>query len=178
MQNSQSQPEKVLVTTHPLVFTQKISIAIALASGVIFIPSFIHQQFITGPVINALLLIASVLLSPVEAMFLGLIPSTVALSRGLLPVALAAMVPFIMISNSLYIVLFQRLYKKTIVGAVVLASLVKFLFLFTLSNKILASLLPASFISKVTAMMSWPQLATALVGGLIAYLLLKIIKRL
>ena len=87
--------------------------------------------------------------------------------------ALAVMVPFIMISNSLYILVFDRLYKKNKLGAIVAASALKFFFLFTISHKILAVLLPAKLVPKVILMMSWPQLITALAGGLIAHLVIK-----
>ncbi len=169
--NKTSSQPKVLSLAWSL--TKKIGIAMSLLAVIIFLPSIIHQQFITGPLVNASLLLASFLLGPSAAIFLGLIPSTVALARGLLPMALAAMVPFIMISNSLYILVFDRLYKRTNLGAIAAASVLKFFFLFTISHKILAVLLPAKLVPKIILMMSWPQLATALAGGLIAHLVIR-----
>ena len=55
---------------------------------------------------NAVLIIAAVLLSPFEAVLIGLVPSAVALSSGLLPLALAPMVPFIMIGNAILVGVF------------------------------------------------------------------------
>lgn len=169
--NQRSLQPKVLSLTWPLA--KKTSIALSLLATIVFLPSIIHQQFITGPLVNASLLLASFLLGPSTAMLLGLIPSTVALARGLLPMALAAMVPFIMISNSLYILVFDHCYKRTKLGAIAAASLLKFFFLFTISHKILAVLLPAKLVPKVILMMSWPQLITALAGGLIAHLIIR-----
>ncbi len=132
------------------------------------VPVFLHSQWITGPLVNAALLIAAVLVGPADAIMLGLIPSTVALSSGLLPLPLAPMIPFIMIGNGLYIILFLKAEKFSRMGAVIMASLGKFLFLFVTSKFILSALLSSPLAEKVSIMMSWPQLMTALIGGVIA----------
>ena len=139
----------------------------------IFLPSLINQQAITGPLINAILLIAAVQLGLSSAITIGLIPSVVALSRGLLPLALAPVVPFIMLSNALYVILFAQFKNTSFSLAVLLAAVSKFVLLYAVSQGLLASLLPQQFLSSASQMMSWPQLITALVGGLIAYLFLK-----
>lgn len=139
----------------------------------IFLPSLIHQQAITGPLINAILLIATVKLSTSSAITIGLIPSVVALSRGLLPLALAPVVPFIMLANALYVVLFSKVKERTFTGAVVLAATGKFALLYFVSQLLLANLLPQKFLTPASQMMSWPQLVTALAGGLIAAIVLK-----
>lgn len=138
----------------------------------IFLPSFIHQQGITGPLINAFLLLAAVRLGKSSAITLGLIPSVVALSRGLLPVALAPIVPFIMLANCLFVLVFSAIYKKSFPLAVLSAATVKFLLLHTVSQILLANLLPGKFVTVASHMMSWPQLVTALAGGVIAWVIL------
>lgn len=139
----------------------------------VFLPSIIHQQAITGPLINAILLLATVTLGTSAALTIGLIPSVVALSRGLLPAVLAPVVPFIMLANAVYVLVFYSLQRKNYVGAVVTASLSKFGLLYLVSQHLLATLLPQQFLSKAAAMMSWPQLVTALTGGVIAWVVLK-----
>jgi hypothetical protein len=143
----------------------------------IFLPSLIHQQAITGPLINAILLLTTSLAGSSAAMMTGLIPSVVALSRGLLPVVLAPIVPFIMIANALYVTVFAQLKEKSFVGAVAAASVLKFGFLHLVSQVLLAQLLPGKFLTAASAMMSWPQLVTALVGGLIAWVALQAINQ-
>lgn len=138
----------------------------------LFLPSVIHQQAITGPIINAVLLLSSLLLGPSTAMMIGLIPSVVALSRGLLPAPLAPVVPFIMISNALYIFVFSQLKEKSFAGAVAAASIIKFSLLHFVSQFLLASLLPSKFLTPAANMMSWPQLVTALAGGFIAWVII------
>lgn len=146
--------------------------ALTFLSIALFLPSVIHQQAITGPIINAVLLLSSLLLGPSTAMMIGLIPSVVALSRGLLPAPLAPVVPFIMISNALYIFVFSQLKAKNFATAVVAASIIKFSLLHFVSQFLLASLLPSKFLTPAANMMSWPQLVTALAGGFIAWVII------
>ena len=108
-----------------------------------------------------------------SAMTIGLIPSVVALSRGLLPVVLAPIVPFIMLSNALFVLVFSSLRQKSFSLAVIGAAVSKYALLHLTSQHLLATLLPQQFVSKAAMMMSWPQLATALLGGVIAFALLK-----
>jgi hypothetical protein len=157
-----------LIDIQTLIFT-------FLLSAAIFLPSIIHQQVITGPLVNAILLIAVMILNPSSALMVGLIPSVVALSRGLLPLALAPMIPFIMLGNSIYIFTFSKLYKKSFVLAVIAAASFKFGLLHGVSQWILPSLLPNKLLTKASLMMSWPQLVTALAGGFIAWLMVRVI---
>ena len=143
----------------------------------IFLPSLIHQQAITGPLINAILLLITSLAGPSAAIMTGLVPSVIALSRGLLPVALAPVVPFIMIANAVYVVVFAQLKEKNFAGAVAAASISKFVLLHLVSQVLLAQLLPGKFLTVASKMMSWPQLVTALVGGLIAWVALQAINQ-
>lgn len=132
-------------------------------------PLFLHTQWFTGPLVNAVLLLCFLFVGRSEAIFLGLVPSTIALSTGILPAPLAPMVPFIMVSNALYVLTFSLLYKKNFLFAVGVASVLKFLFLVTVSTFLLKNLLADGLFQKVVMMMSWPQLITALIGGVIAY---------
>jgi len=141
------------------------------------VPAFIHSQWITGPMVNAILLISAVLIGPMEAVFLGLMPSTVALAAGLLPLPLAPMVPFIMIGNAILIAVFHYSYKKNIYASIGAAALLKFAFLHFSVVLIMSKLLNSAFTAKLAVMMSWPQLFTAVIGGVIAYMFLKAINK-
>jgi len=87
------------------------------------------------------------------------------------------MVPFIMISNVLLVLVFNFLQKRNYWLAVVSASLLKFIFLFSTSSVVIGLLIKKEIVAKVAAMMSWPQLLTALMGGIIAWLVIKTIKK-
>ncbi len=140
-------------------------------------PLFTHFQFITGSLVNAVLFTAAMTLGPLEAVMIGLVPSTVALASGTLPLPLAPMVPFIIISNAVLISVFHITKKAGVLPAIVTASIVKFLFLSVMAKMILDTLLASELASKLGMMLSWPQLATALIGGVLAYILNKKITR-
>lgn len=169
MTNDQSQTQ---VLAKDLSFTQNLVVFSSLLGLTFVVPALIHNQAVTGPIVNAILLVAASAVSPSSAMLIGILPSTVALSRGLLPLALAPMVPFIILSNALYIYLFSQLKNKGFGLGVVTASMAKFSLLFGASQLVLQKLLPLKLATKVSQMMSWPQLATALIGGFLAWIVL------
>ncbi|TSD05139.1 MAG: [Fe] hydrogenase subunit HymD [Parcubacteria group bacterium Athens0714_12] len=111
-----------------------------------------------------------------NAILIGLIPSLIALSTGLLPPVLAPMIPFIMAGNTILILTFSYLKEKNFWLGVISASFLKFIFLFSASSIVINLLLKKEIAAKVALMMSWPQLLTALSGGLLAYLFLKFFK--
>lgn len=169
MTKNQSQSQ---VLAKDLSFTQSLIIFSSLLGLTFIVPALIHNQAVTGPIVNAILLIAASIVSPSSAMLIGMLPSTVALSRGLLPLALAPMIPFIILGNALYIYLFSQLKNKSFGLGVAVASVAKFSLLFGASQLVLQNLLPLKLATKVTQMMSWSQLATALIGGFLAWIVL------
>ena len=145
--------------------------------GVATLAPMLGNQAITGPIVNAVLFLSVVFLGPQGAILVGLMPSLIALSIGTLPVILAPMVPFIITGNVILILVFSYLGKKNYWLGVISASFLKFIFLAATSSVVIDLLLKKEIAQKVAIMMSWPQLLTALAGGLIAYLFLKSIKR-
>lgn len=156
---------------------------VALAGVAIFLPFVLHAQLITGPIINAIFVLALFLLGIRSAMVIALVPSLMALSGGLLPAVLAPAVPFIMIGNVIFIIAIDFFYNRTqnkAVGywfGVVSGSALKFAFLFLSVTWIQDLLIKQSLATKVAQMMSWPQFATAVVGGGLAWAILKGLKK-
>jgi len=138
--------------------------------GVATIIPLFHQQMITGPFVNATLFVATILFGTQMGIFVGLIPSVIALSVGTLPSVLAPMVPYIMISNAILILTFDFLKDKNYWLAVALASFLKFLFLFATSSIVIGLLMKKELAESVAMMMSWPQFLTALAGGMVAWI--------
>ena len=136
-----------------------------------------HNQFITGPIVNATLLVAVALLGMRDGILIGLIPSSIALATGLLPPVLAPMIPFIIVGNAILVVTFGYLRNKNYWLGLVSASILKFAFLFGTSSIVINLLANQKVAANVAVMMSWPQLVTALAGGLIAYGFLRSIKK-
>lgn len=153
---------------------RKLQLTLLFSFLIFLIPAFVHQQFLTGPIINALLILSFLYLGRSKALFLALIPSTVALSRGLLPLPLAPMVPFIMISNCIYLLTFAQLRTESQTKnflAILLSALIKAAFLFIISKLLMENILAAPLSLKITSMMTWPQLWTAALGGVLALLI-------
>ena len=136
--------------------------------GIATIVPLFHQQMITGPIVNATLFVVTIILGTQMGILVGLIPSAIALSVGTLPAPLAPMVPYIMISNAILILTFGYLKDRNYWLAVGVASFLKFLFLFSTSSIVIDLLMKKELADGVALMMNWPQLLTALVGGILA----------
>jgi len=138
-----------------------------------------HSQWVTGPIVNAALILAVYLVGIRGALLVGLLPSTIALGAGLLPAVLAPMIPFIIISNTLLVLMidwFKHRENSNYWPGLVFAAGVKYLFLFTTSGLVINLLLKQSLAAKVAQLMSWPQFFTALIGGSLAWIILKLLK--
>jgi len=133
-----------------------------------------NNQFITGTIVNASLLMAVIMLGMRGAMLLSVLPSLVSLLFGLLPIVMAPMVPFIIIGNISLVYIFDLLRKRNFFLGLIPAALVKFSFLFLISNFLISFFIKQSVAQKIAIMMSWPQLITALMGGIVAYILFNI----
>ena len=146
-----------------------------LASMAIFLPYLIHIQWITGPIVNAILILTLLMFGFRNAIAIAVVPSLMALSGGLLPAILAPVVPFIMIGNMILILCVDWFYNnfedktKGYWTGVLVGAALKFLFLFASVNIISGLLIKQELAIKVVQMMSWPQLYTAVIGGVIAW---------
>lgn len=165
---------KSLVLKKEFITTAQFVSLVALAT---LAPLTGHQQWLTGPIVNSTLFISAALLGSQAAILVGLIPSLIALSAGLLPAVLAPMVPFIMMGNIILILVFDYLRKRNYWLGMISASFLKFIFLAGTSSLVIDLLLKKEVAQKVALMMNWPQLLTALAGGIIAYLFLKSIRK-
>lgn len=163
--------EKIIVSTKSS--RNKIIFSILLLLIIAIVPVLVHTQWFTGPLVNAILLLTCIFVGPMEAVIFGLVPSLVAFSTGLLPFPLAPMIPFIMVANAIYVAIFYYIYKNNFLLAVLISSFVKFLFLHLTVSFLMGNFLEEKFLQKLALMMSWPQLATALFGGVIAYFIFK-----
>jgi hypothetical protein len=149
---------------------------VAFLAPMIIFPLF-HSQFMAGPMVNAVLFVMPFFLSLRDCMVMAMFPSLVALSVGLLPAVSAPFLPYIIVSNWLLLFVFDKLRQKGYWLGAIISSLAKFLFLYGASF-ILTSYFVAGPQAKLVAnMFSLPQLYTALLGAVIAYTFLKIIRR-
>ncbi|MFC1640696.1 iron hydrogenase [Patescibacteria group bacterium] len=158
------------------VETAEIAEFLALAGIAVLVP-MLGNQFITGPFVNATLFIAVILLGMRYAIVLALVPSLIALGVGILPFILAPMVPIIMLSNLILVFSFNKLWEKNYWLGVGVASILKTGFLYLMSLLIIEYFITSPQASKFALLFSWPQLLTALAGGVLAYAVLKFLKR-
>jgi hypothetical protein len=139
-------------------------------------PLLLHQQWITGPIVNALLVATTLRIGAKQALLLAVIPSAAALAAGTLPMILAPTIPVIIIGNILLISGVQILKTKPFFG-ILTGAIVKFIWLTIASQWIVQFFLPEAILGKVTVMLSWPQLATALIGGFFVIGVINILKQ-
>ncbi|MBM3256401.1 MAG: hypothetical protein FJZ04_02960 [Candidatus Moranbacteria bacterium] len=135
--------------------------------AVVFPAIFAHapqNQFIVGPIVNAVLFWVALRVGITNALFIAVIPSLIALFRGLLPPTSAPVVPFIILGNCAMILAFSFLKSRIWLG-VFAGSTIKTLVIFLPVWLFLNSSPPVTF------MMSWPQLVTAIVGGFVVIIL-------
>ncbi len=150
----------------------KALFTIFVFASVFLLPFYIHNQLVTGSLVNAGLLVASFVLGVPTALLLSFAPSVIALLRGLLPVSFAPIVPFIIASNIFYVLIFQLFPKKKILGGVA-GSVVKFVFLYTIGQALFSHIIVPNLLQKASLMVGWFQLITSLIGAGIAVMIEK-----
>lgn len=151
---------------------------IALLSIVLIVPHYVHNQFVTGSIVNAVLFLAVVELGVGNAIMIGLLPSVVALISGLLPLPLAPMVPFIMISNAIMMLSFANLRKINYWAGILGGTLFKYAFLFLTSTIVVNLITNEKIATKASStMMAYPQIITAIIGGVIAFGIFKVFRK-
>lgn len=156
-------------------------LALAIAFQIIgrFAPGL--SQYVVGPGINAVLLMAAFACGTGWGIAIGVLTPITAWLVGQLAQALAPFIPFIIIGNVIFILFFGILknYKKwgIYVGWIV-GAIGKFLFLYIAATRLInvfSIQLPSKIVKVLAVSMGTPQLITALVGGFIAIIIIKTI---
>ena len=155
----------------------KLALTVGLLIAGVAIPQMGLPQAITGPLVNALLLITVETAGIGAAVLVGLTTPLSALAHGVLPLPLLVMIPFIGIANAVLSTAYSALKAKSKWLALIAGAVLKFAWLFGVTAWLTANppklvvggaaqavKLPLTLVT----MMQWLQLATALAGGLIA----------
>ncbi|HQB84978.1 MAG: hypothetical protein BWY34_00085 [Parcubacteria group bacterium ADurb.Bin247] len=140
---------------------------LTLFFAVVLFAPLIGNQLITGTIVNATLFVAVATIGLRAGFVLSIIPSIIAVVTGLLPIILAPIIPYIIVSNIILVVVFDKIKNK--VFGILLASLSKFTFLFIISHFVVTFLVKSDLLS---IMFGWTQLLTAIMGGCLAYIIL------
>lgn len=131
-------------------------------------------QLVTGSIVNATLLVTAAVLGPRAAISVGILPSLFAVMSGQLPPGLVPLVPLILVGNTLLVAVFHAVRPRGWWVGVVAASVVKFCWLLGMTSLLVLTtgLLPGPTAVLALGVMGWPQLVTALSGGVIAFAVL------
>lgn len=132
---------------------------------------FVKNQFVVGSIINAALFLSTAMIGLRYAILLCFIPSLIASFIGILSLSLLPLIAFIMLANIILVLTFNFLKENSYIKAMVIASLLKCLFLILV---VIVALEMCDFSSMLLAVLTWPQVITALLGSLIASSILKI----
>ncbi|MBC9785698.1 ECF transporter S component [Heliobacterium chlorum] len=129
----------------------------------------IKVQWIAGPAVNALLIIATGYNGLLGGILLGSLTPVLAFLIGIMP--LAIVLPVIAVGNILFCTVFYTLRKKSDWLGLAAGALLKFSFMALAVNYVI-QVRPA-----VANALSLPQLFTAITGGFVGIVLLRYLKR-
>lgn len=141
------------------------------------------SQFFVGTAINCILLVATQISSLGWGITIGMMTPLFAWLLGQLNPAFAPFIPFIIIGNLIYIIIFWYFKRYKRIGAIVgiiIGALFKYLFLYISASKLIGLLnlsIPPKLVSKLVVAMGVPQLITAVIGGFIAIIILKVLSK-
>lgn len=141
-------------------------------------------QYVTGSCVNAVLAVAALVAGIQSAAVVSLVSPFAALFLKIAPLPLP-IVPAVALGNLVYVAILWVILKKhkliSVRGIVawIVAAVCKFLTLYLVVVKLLCNLLTLKpqQVTMFTAMFSWPQLVTALVGGGAALLVAVAVRR-
>ena len=165
--------------------TTKVAGILLLLTLAVAIPGLGLPQTITGPLVNALLIITVETLGVGPALWVGVAPSVVAWGSGVLPAPLLVMIPFIVGGNAVFAATHGVLRPVNYWLGVAIGAVLKCAWLWLavtivtvrpFSVQIDGAMRPVSIPPAMVSMMTWPQMATALTGGAVAFGVLKALK--
>ncbi|MEG1528603.1 MAG: ECF transporter S component [Clostridia bacterium] len=167
----------------------RIAIMMALTVLMQFVTGFAKIQLLTGSFVNLFLFLSVMLTGLVGGLCVGVVTPFIALAFGLNPNIL--LVPFIALANGIMTATFALVCKllkvesreigwqiAIVALAIVLGATLKFLFMYFVCVKLIFPLFMADKMLKaVSVAFGVTQLFTALIGGLVATMLVYPLKR-
>ena len=133
-----------------------------------FIPlSPLGSNFIIGSLVNASLATASVMVGMWGGIIISVAAPVIAFMQQ--HIAFVWLVPIVAGGNAALVLLYGWWYRKNKWTGIALSSVVKFVLLFAMVKTAVSVLVvPPPAAAMLTLMFSWPQLVTAVIGGIIA----------
>jgi hypothetical protein len=161
--------------------TQYIARLVIFISLTIALEHLGLPQPITGPIVNLMLILTTLILNWFGGIILGCFTPVVAVLRGQLPAILIPMVPFIILGNAILVSTFSLVracsakrgaspLSAAYWTGIVIAAALKCSFLYVAARLILPVIVGRELPAQYLAMMAAPQFFTALLGGSLALL--------
>lgn len=141
----------------------------------------INQLFV-GSVVNAVLLMDTIICGTFWSVLLGILTPVVAFLIGQLPTPMGPFIPFIAVGNIIFVVVFGGLYRNQLIFkyskylSIIVSAILKSSFLSFAATKLIVVFklnIPKKVAMKLAMVMGIPQLFTALIGGCITLILSK-----
>lgn len=138
-----------------------------------------NSNFIVGPLVNACLLVSTALAGVWSGLFISVVSPFSSLINNHAPVAAALLpfAPFVAAGNAVYVLSYYLLRKKSAAAGVGVGAVLKFGFLYLAINIFLQLFSFPKFAKVLLALFGWPQLITALLGGIIGLAVIKVLKK-
>jgi hypothetical protein len=172
-----------------ITYITQTAVMLALLIGSQFITrSF--GQFVTGSIVNLILLVSVFIIGIYGGVTIAVLSPILAFLSGIGP-AFIQIIPFIAIGNVLFVTI-AWLIAKNFIGnlstrdiiissiGLIAASVSKFLFLWIGIVMVALPLIPGikeKQIAIISASFSWPQLITALIGSMLAMMIIPPLKK-
>lgn len=134
-----------------------------------------NSIFIVGPLVNACLIISTYFAGAASGVVISILSVVGAILTGAqMPLPLA---PFIILGNLSLVLIFHLLKNKKVFG-IVSGAVLKYAFIAVSSSLLIPILkLPPKQAQTLLFTFNWPQLITALIGGVIAIIVIERLKK-
>lgn len=155
-----------------------LTVAVQMAGRAIPAPA---NSFIVGPLVNACILISTAFVGLAGGIIISVLAPFTSLINNHAPIApvLLLFAPLIAVGNSILALFFHYLKNKSQVMGILLGAVVKFGFLFG-AIRVFVELkgdIKPPMANNLITLFSIPQLITALLGGVIAIVVVKALKK-
>ncbi len=139
-----------------------------------------YNNFIVGPVVNAVLIVATAAAGVWSGIAIAVIAPLISAftNKAAIAPVILAFSPFIITGNIIWVLSYYFIAKKNKIIALASGAILKFGFLFASISIFVGFMqLKPAIVKTLVSLFSWPQLATAVIGGIIALVVIKLAGR-
>ena len=171
--------KKIRFVTFTAMGIALVILAQFLPAGFTVVGPFTGKQLVTGSLVNCVLYVFTGAVGILSGVVIGLLSSLLAFLFGIGPIL--PVVPVVACGNALLCLVFGLLRKGGKLPAVVdvlISAVLKCGFLWLLVPMVVRAVgVPAKQVGALSIMFSWPQAITAVIGGLLALVILGRLKK-